>query len=281
HGDLLKDMYDLKRHWHLAQLINTDPLTGEAVYRGMYLWMLGYPDQAIAASNARDEHARRRGHPFDLAFALTLGAQVFELLKLPDEIERRAEEANAVGRKYGVSLFFEMMGEITLGVAWLRAGRFAEAAEQIDRGVTRLAATGHGVWLSYLRALRGEALAQLGDIAAARQVIDGSIAHIEAGEERCHYSEVLRLRGWVAECEGDADGAEALFRRAIAVAQSQEAKSWELRSTLSLAALLAGRGQAAEAHAMLAAVHGWFSEGFETHDLKAAAQLLSRLSAAI
>ena len=280
HGDLLKDMYDPKRHWHLAQLINTDPLTGEAVYRGMYLWMLGYPDQAIAASNARDEHARRRGHPFDLAFALTLGAQVFELLKLPDELERRAEEANAVGRKYGVSLFFEMMGEITLGVAWLRAGRFAEAAEQIDRGVTRLAATGHGVWLSYLRALRGEALAQLGDIAAARQVIDGSIAHIEAGEERCHYSEVLRLRGWVAECEGDTDGAEALFRRAIAVAQSQEAKSWELRSTMSLAALLAGRGQAAEAHAMLAAVHGWFSEGFETHDLKAAAQLLSRLSAA-
>ena len=162
HGDVLQAMYDPERHWHVAQIINTDPLTGEAVYRGMYLWMLGYPDQAIAASNARDAHARRRGHPFDLAFALTLGAQVFDFLNMPEELERRAEEANAVGRRYGVSLFFEMMGEITRGVAWLRAGRHADAAEQIDRSATRLAATGHGVWISYLQALRGEALAHLG-----------------------------------------------------------------------------------------------------------------------
>lgn len=278
HGDVLQAMYDPEKHWHVAQLINTDPLTGESVYRGKYLWMLGYPDQAIAASNARDQHARRRGHPFDLAFALTLGAQVFDFLAMPDELERRAEEANAVGRRYGVSLFFEMMGEISRGVAWLRAGRFAEAAEQIDRSVTRLAATGHGVWISYLRALRGEALARLGEFRAAAQVIDHSIAHIEQGEERCHLAEVLRLRGWLAALQDDGELAEHLYRRSIEVARSQEAKSWELRTTTSLASLLAERGRTAEAHAMLSQIHGWFSEGFATHDLKAAAGLLSRLS---
>ena len=280
HGDVLQAMYDPERHWHVAQIINNDPFTGEAVYRGMYLWMLGYPDQAIAASNALDAHARRRGHPFDLAFALTLGAQLFDFLHMPQELERRAEEANAVGRRYGVSLFFEMMGEISRGVAWLRAGRHAEAAEQIDRAVTRLAATGHGVWISYLRALRGEALAHLGAFDAARQVIDEGLAHIEKGEERCHYAEVLRLRGWVAELQLDGALAEDFYRRAIDVARLQEAKSWELRSTTSLAALLARRGRRDDAHAMLAEIHGWFREGFGTRDLMDATALLARLQSA-
>lgn len=278
HGDVLQAMYDPERHWHVAQVINTDPLTGEAVYRGMYLWMLGYPEQAIAASNARDAHARRRGHPFDLAFALTLGAQVFEFLNMPEELEQRAEEANAVGRRYGVSLFFEMMGEITRGVAWLRAGRHADAAELIDRSVTRLAATGHGVWISYLQALRGEALAHLGALDAAAEVIGRSLAHIEQGEERCHYAEVIRLRGWLAELQQDDDLAEDLYRCSIAVARAQEAKSWELHTSTSLAKLLARRGKAEDARAMLAAILGWFTEGFNTHDLKAAAALLKDIA---
>ena len=278
HGDLLQAMYDADKHWHVAQLINTDPLTGEAVYRGKYLWMLGYPEQAIAASNARDEHARRRGHPFDLAFALTLGAQVFDFLSMPEELERRAEEANAMGRRYGVSLFFEMMGEISRGVAWLRAGRHAEAAQQIDRAVTRLESTGHGVWISYLRALRGEALAHLGDIMQAAEVIGRSLAHIERGEERAHYAEVLRLSGWLAELQDDSARAEHFYRRSIAVARAQQARSWELRSTTSLARLLAGKGRTAEALAMLSEIYNWFTEGLETHDLRAAAAVLKTLS---
>ena len=69
-----------------AAFTNNDPLTGEGIYRAQYIWMLGYPDQAVAASNARDDHARRRNHPFDLAFALTLGAQAFDFLCEPGEL---------------------------------------------------------------------------------------------------------------------------------------------------------------------------------------------------
>lgn len=277
HGDLLQTTYDPHKHWHVAERTNTDPLTGEAIYRGQYLWMLGYPNQAVVASNTRDAHARRRGHPFDLAFSLTLGAQVFDFLGMPDELESRADEATALGRRFGVSLFFEIMAEISRGVAWLRAGDHAEAAEQIERGVARLASTGHRIWLAYLRALRGEALALLGETEAAGRVMDESIASIERGEERCHFAEVLRLRGWLAGLEGEDASAEALFRRSLEVARGQEAKSWELRSATSLAELMARKGARTEAYAILAPVYGWFREGFDTRDLKSAAALLGRL----
>lgn len=278
HGDALQAMYDPQTHWHVVQKTNTDPLTGETTYRGHYLWMLGYPDQAVATSNARDDHARRRGHPFDLAFSLTLGAQVFDFLCLPDELEQRANEASAVGRRVGVPLFFEMMCEISRGVAWLRAGRWEEAAVQIERSVARLASTGHRIWLSYLLALRGEALAQLGRYPAAARQIEQSIAHIEGGEERSHFAEVLRLRGWLYGLEGDRDNAERLLRRAIDVARAQEARSWELRATMTLAELLASRGAADEGLAMLEPVYAWFTEGFDTHDLKKARALIVRLA---
>ena len=278
HGDVLQAMYDPQRHWHVAQIINTDPFTGEAVYRGMYLWMLGYPDQAIAASNARDEHARRRGHPFDLAFALTLGAQVYEFLNMPEELERRADEANAVGRQLWRVAVLRDDGRDHPRRRLAARRPPCRCREQIDRSATRLAATGHGVWISYLQALRGEALAHLGDLDGARDVIDSSIAHIEQGEERCHYPEVIRLRGWLAEQQQDAVLAEDLYRRSIAIAREQEAKSWELRTTTSLAALLAKRGRQEEARAMLVAIHGWFTEGFATHDLKAAAALLKDIA---
>jgi class 3 adenylate cyclase/tetratricopeptide (TPR) repeat protein len=279
HGDLMQAMYDPQKHWHVAQKTNTDPLTGEAVYRAQYLWMMGYPDQAVAASIALDDHARRRGHPFDLAFALTLGAQVHDFLKRPEELESRADEASAMGRRFGVPLFFDMMCEISRGVAWLRAGRYAQAAAQIERSVARLASTGHRVWLPYLLALRGEALALLGDTEAAAQQIDQCIARFEQGEQRSHFAEVLRLRGWLCSLAGDRANAERLLNRSLVVARNQEARSWELRAAMTLAELLDRHGETAAALAVVQPVHGWFAEGFGTSDLQAAARLIARLSA--
>ena len=278
HGDLLQAMYDPQKHWHVVQKTNTDPLTGEAVYRAQYLWMMGYPDQAVAACEARDAHARKRGHPFDLAFALTLGAQLYEFLNRPAELESRADEASAMGRRFGVPLFFDMMCEISRGVAWLRAGRLEEAARQIERSVARLASTGHRVWLPYLLALRGEALARLGRTEDAARQIDECIERIEQGEQRSHFAEVLRLRGWLHGLEGDRANAERLLHRAIALARSQEARSWELRAATTLAELLERHGETEAALATVKPVHDWFSEGFGTCDLQAAARLIARLS---
>ena len=112
---------------------------------------------------------------------------------------------------------------------------------------------------------------------AARQ-IDECIERIEQGEQRSHFAEVLRLRGWLHGLEGDRANAERLLHRAIALARSQEARSWELRAATTLAELLERDGETEAALATVKPVHDWFSEGFGTCDLQAAARLIARLS---
>src|SRR3977135_890003 len=107
------------------------------------------------------------------------------------------------------------------GVAWLRAGRLAEALPQLDRSIERLMQTGHRIWIWYLRALRAEGLALSGDLDGASALIEESVARIEAGEERSHFAEVLRLKGWISILRGEPELAMATLHKAIAVARDQ------------------------------------------------------------
>ena len=127
---------------------------------------------------------------------------------------------NASASERGIALLGEIMAEISRGVAWLRAGRLAEALTQLDQGIERLMQTGHRIWIWYLRALRAEALALTGDLDGAWTLIEESVARIEAGEERSHYAEVLRLKGWILILRGEPDQAAAILRKAIAVART-------------------------------------------------------------
>jgi tetratricopeptide (TPR) repeat protein len=279
-SDEVLRLYDPEKHRGLVALTNSDPFTGQGIYRAQFLWMMGYPDQALAVNQATESNARRGGHPFDLAFALTLGAQVFDFLCDPDALQQRAEEAERIGEQRGIALLGEILAEISRGVAWLRAGRLVEALTQLDRGIERLMRTGHRIWIWYLKALQAEGLALTGDLETAAILIEESVARIEAGEERSHHAEVLRLKGWLLILQGEPDRAEATLRKAIAVARVQEAKSWELRAATTLARLLASRGDQVEALALLAPIHDWFSEGRDTRDLKEAAELLAELGGA-
>jgi predicted ATPase len=144
-------------------------------------------------------------------------------------------------------------------------------------GIDRLTQTGHRIWISYLKALQAEGLALTGDLEGAWSLIEDSVAQIEAGEERSHYAEVLRLSGWILHLRGEPDQAMSTFRKALAMACNQQAKSWELRAATTLARLLVGYGDKAEALALLAPVYDWFSEGRDTKDLKEAGQLLFEL----
>jgi predicted ATPase len=146
---------------------------------------------------------------------------------------------------------------------------------QLDMAVGRLMATGHRVWVWYLRALRAEGMALCGDLEGACALIDESVARMEQGRDRSHYAEVLRLKGWLLTLQEKRDEAETTLRAAIDVAQ--QAKSWELRAATTLAHLLAERGECASAHALLAPVYAWFTEGFNTRDLRGAKRLLDAL----
>lgn len=277
-GDEVRRLYDYAKHHSLVQATNWDPFTGEGIYRAQYLWIMGYPDQALAASRAMEANARRDGHPFDLAFALTLGAQIFDFLSDSDALMRRTEEAERLGREHGIPLLGEIMVEISRGIAWLRAGRWADGAAQLERGVSHLHGTGHRIWISYLRALQAEGLALGGDPERALTIVNDSVSHMEAGEERSHFAEVLRLKGWLMSLLGDLDGAETVLRKSLDFARAQQAKSWELRSATTLARLWESRHRGKEALNLLKPVYDWFAEGHETKDLITASQLLEQFA---
>jgi Tfp pilus assembly protein PilF len=107
--------------------------------------------------------------------------------------------------------------------------------------------------------------------------MDASVAKMQAGEERAHFAEALRLRGWLAGLQNDDGAAEAYLRRALDAARAQHALSWELRAAADLARRLTGRGERAQARELLREVYGRFTEGFETPDLMAARRFLAEI----
>jgi hypothetical protein len=122
-------------------------------------------------------------------------------------------------------------------------------------------------------------MATLGDIDDALQLIDEQIEQVErpGWEERSHYAEILRLKGWILSLKDDLDGTEKNYLASLDWAREQQAKSWELRTSTSLARLWQQQGKTTEAHDLLAPVYNWFTEGFDTKDLKDAKALLDEL----
>jgi len=280
HGDVILERYDPALHGHIAARTHSDPLTGDGIYRAHYLWMLGYADQARTVSAATAEHARRRNHPFDVAFALTLGAQVHEYCGDAGRLLACAEEAERIGREHGVPLMSEIMAEISRGEGWLLTDRPEEGIAQLGDSLARLSGTGHRVWVAYLGARLGAALAGQGDLARGVALVEENLHRDDCREDRVHLAEVLRLRGELYRQQGNAASAEEAFRESLAVAREQEARGWELRSALSLARALDARGARQEARDLLGPVFDWFSEGFDTRDLREARQFLQQLAVA-
>jgi predicted ATPase len=124
-----------------------------------------------------------------------------------------------------------------------------------------------------------EGRAQLGDLEGALDLIDNVIAQVErpGWEERYYYAETLRIKGWMLALKGDSAAAERAYSASLDWAGQQHAKSWELRTATSYARLMRDQGRVGEAYNLLAPVYGWFTEGFNTKDLKDAKALLGEL----
>jgi len=124
-------------------------------------------------------------------------------------------------------------------------------------------------------------MALLGDVDDALRLVDDQIAQVErpGWGERLHYAEILRLKGWMLSLKGDLAGAEKNYLASLDWAREQQAKSWELRTSTSLARLWQSQGKRKAARELLASVYNWFTEGFDTKDLKDAKALLDELAA--
>ncbi len=135
--------------------------------------------------------------------------------------------------------------------------------------------------MPYFRAVLAEGLALTGDLARGLSLIEDSLSQIArpGWEERSHLAEVLRLKGWMLQQQGKLAAAEDNYLASLDVGREQQAKSWELRTSTSLARLWQSEGKRKEALDLLKPVYDWFTEGFDTKDLKEAKALLDKLRA--
>jgi hypothetical protein len=280
HADRVLALYSAERHGYLADILNRDPKSHSLVYLAQSTWMLGYPEQALRFLDAAHDYARRRGHPFDLGFALTAGAHLFDYLREPDKWLKCIEEADRVGRENSLPPLTGILVPYWSGIALIRKGETAEGMALLERGLAAWEESGGRIGSPYAKSALAEGMAQRGDFAGALDLVDDAIAQIErpGWEERHYYAEALRIKGWLLSLKGDPAGAERAFIASLDWARQQQAKSWELRTATSYARLMCDQGRAGEARALLAPIYGWFTEGFDTADLKEAKGVLDGLT---
>jgi predicted ATPase len=159
-------------------------------------------------------------------------------------------------------------------------GRASDAIEMLISGIAAQRTTGETLLMPFFLPHLARAHAELGQFEAARRCIVEAMTAVETTKETWCEAEIHRTAGEIAliSPEPDAAKAQAHFERAIAIARAQKAKSWELRAATSLARLWRDRGKRQQARDLLAPVYGWFTEGFDTLDLKEAKALLDELT---
>jgi tetratricopeptide (TPR) repeat protein len=280
HADKVLDLYDADKHRHLVAMLNHDPKTTAGIFASICTWVLGYPDRASRLNDEKDAHARWRGHPFDLGFALNIGPHEFDHRYDHEDLRKRAEECERLGRENSLPLLWAMFAPIGHGLALIREGKPAEGIAQLKSSIAFRDASGSKVRSPSIKAHLAEAMALTGDVDNALQLIDEAIAQAErpGWEERFAYAEILRLKGWMLSLKGDPEGAERNFLASLDWARRQRAKSWELRTSTSLARLWQSQDKRQDACELLAPVYGWFTEGFDTRDLQDAKSLLAELT---
>jgi predicted ATPase len=196
-----------------------------------------------------------------------------------EDLLKRAEEIDRLGRDNSLPVLWAILAPIAYGLALIRAGKIPEGMPRLNAGIAFWEASGGKNRNPILYALSAQAMALTGDLDDAVQLIDEIIAQIErpGWEERVHYAEILRLKGWMLSLKGEPEGAERNFLASLDWARRQQAKMWELRTSTSLARLWQSQGKRQDAYDLLAPVYGWFTEGFDTKDLLEAKSLLTEL----
>ncbi|HYB06003.1 MAG TPA: adenylate cyclase, partial [Methyloceanibacter sp.] len=248
------------------------------------LFPLGYLDQAKASSSEALAEARRLGQPFSLAiggllFLLFHNARVGE--RDPSTLLttlQHSEELIALATEQDFPQLVAF-GRICRGWCMAALGRGSQGIELLTQGLDGHRAIGASMWMPRNLLLLADAYREARQPQAALRQLAEADDVMRTTQERSFEAEVHRLRGELLHDAGDCAAAEAHFRTALDVARYQRAKFWELRAALDLARLWRDQGKRIEARDLLAPIYGWFTEGFDTLDLKEAKTLLEQLKA--
>jgi predicted ATPase len=254
-------------------------------YARLALQVLGYPDQALASSRGALALAEALSHPFILAHELALSAFFYQFRREGRTAQPRAEAAIDLVSEHGLSPFWGAQATLMRGWALSEQGQAEEGISDLRHALDVYQTFGHCLTRPYNLGLLAEALGKAERAQEGLAVLGEALATAHQTGERWYDAELHRLQGELMleplesgapSPEAEAE-AEACFEQAIDIARSQGARLFELRAMMSLARLRMRQGRQAEAQSGLAEIYGWFTEGFDTKDLREARALLGEL----
>jgi predicted ATPase len=248
--------------------------------RSLPMQMLGRVSEAAKLVEEGLRRARESKHLFSLSFALTAAEGRFRLLRREPKIAMiQAEEGIALCQENGFTTWL-YHGRLYHGWALAELGQADLGTAEMEESIAGSRRIGGAPFQPYAAVLLAHSYAKTGQTEKGLKMLNEALQHCERTGERVDLAEMLRLKGEVLLVCGNGATAEPenCFRAALEVAREQEAKWWELRTTVSLARLLRDTGRRNEAQSMLTEIYSWFIEGFDTADLKEAKALLDELN---
>jgi predicted ATPase len=279
HYDRAIALYDPVEHRPLATRFGNDTRAVVLGFRSWALWLLGHPAAALRDADDAVKAARDVNQAATLMFTLWISTIPHLLCGNCSVATARFQEVFAVADEKGASPW-KAIGMALEGCALALTGKASDAVHMITSGITAWRSTGSTVAVPLYLSHLARAYVELGKLDDARRCIGEAMTTVEATKETWFEAEVHRMAGEIAlkSPEPDVVKAEAHFERALAVARQQLAKSLELRAAISMARLWRDQDKRQQARDLLAPVYGWFTEGFDTSDLKEAKALLDALA---
>jgi predicted ATPase len=271
-------LYDPQQHRASAFLYGEDAGVVCHSYAALTLWILGYPDQGLARSQEAVTLAQQIAHPFSLGFALFYAAVLHQFRREMRTAQECAEATIILATEQGFP-YWLAISAVMSGWALVQQGQTREGLEQMHQSMQAFRVTGAETGRQYLLSLLAEGYKTIRQPEAGLAVLAEALTLVDTTGVRLWEPEFYRLKGELLLQQSSDNQAEAetCFHHALDLARFQQAKSFELRTTTSLARLWQ-QGKRQEAQDLLAPVYGWFTEGFDTADLQEAKALLDALA---
>lgn len=272
-------LYDVEQHGSHAYLYGGhDPGVCAQTHVGIVLWCLGYPDQGLERAVEALNLSERLSHPFSRVDALFGAARIYLYRQEFQQAQALADEMISLSSQHGFALM-NALGTIMRGSALTGEERAFDVIDEMRRGLDTTLETGAQAHVPYMMSLLIDTYRQLERVAEGLDTAVDALQLIEKTGEQNWESEILRLKGelLLVEPMTDQSAAEHCFNQALGIACTQNARSLELRTAMSLARLWRIQGKHEEAHDLLNPIYDWFTEGFDTSDLKNVKVLLEEL----